>query len=141
MSWGQPVGTGKFVKLGDPSKEGFVAEAQGIYVGKRDGQYENQLYDFLTPDGAITIPGSAAISNTITPGMVGKLLLLAYEGEGVTKKSGKPFKKIAVRTWVGPLPAEYAGVAEQVENQSYETMPAALATDDDDDDGDADHPF
>lgn len=126
MSWGVPVGSGTFVKLGDPSKEGFSAEAQGIYVGRRDGEYNNMLYDFLTPDGTITIPGSAAMDNTITDSMKGKLLRLVYEGEGTTKKGGKPFKKIVVYPWAGPTPAEYAPLVAQVEGAAFEEVPAVL---------------
>lgn len=133
MSWGVPVGSGTFVKLGDPSKEGFQKEAQGVYVGRRDGEYNNMLYDFLTPDGAITIPGSAAMDNTITDGMKGKLLRLVYEGEGVAKKGGKPFKKITVTPWIGAVPPEYAPLVDQVEGHTFEALPAALEKDEKDD--------
>ena len=132
MSWGIPIGNGKIVKLGDPAKEGFVREAQGVYLGRRDGEYNNQLYDFATPDGQITIPGSAALDNTITDGYRGKLLRLVYEGDVATKK-GKPMKKITVTPWLGTLPPEYQALADAATGVGdFAEMPAALAEDKDD---------
>ena len=130
MSWGAPVGNGKIVKIGDPAKEGFQTDAQGVYLGRRPGEYNNMLYDFATPEGQITVPGSAAIDNTVNDGMKGKLIRLVYEGEVMTKK-GKPMKKISVYPWTGPLPAEYADLVSEPVPEGLESVPAALKDDDD----------
>lgn len=128
MSWGAPIGNGKITKLGDPAKEGFQAEVQGVYMGKRPGEYNNFLHDFATPEGQLTVPGSAAMENTLTDGHKGKLLRLVYEGEVATKK-GKPMKKITVTPWIGPPPAEYQALVDEIEGNVNATMPAALVED------------
>ena len=132
MSWGAPIGNGKITKLGDPAKEGFQAEVQGVYMGKRPGEYNNFLHDFATPDGQLTVPGSAAMENTLTDGHKGKLLRLVYEGQVATKQ-GKPMKKISVFPWIGAPPPEYKALVDEIEGTVLANVPAALAAEEKDD--------
>ena len=132
MSWDAPMGSGRFVKIGDPAKEGFQKEVEGVYLRRRwNEEYKNWHHDFQTPEEVLTIPGSKVLDDTLTEDLSGKLLRVVYEGQVQTKK-GKPLNKFSVYPWKGALPAAYQPLVASVELAALSEAPAALTEESDD---------